>query len=109
MCIRDRDLTAEDLKEVVAIYKEEYKKHAGVEFPQDPKVQLMEAIKAVFRADVYKRQPLDHPPNLSISLVLVNCIAVLALIFLISFYNRIYYIDSFFINQLNFFKKKKKK
>ena len=46
----DTDLTAEDLKEVVAIYKEEYKKHAGVEFPQDPKVQLMEAIKAVFRS-----------------------------------------------------------
>ena len=36
----DTDLTADDLKEVVAIYKEEYKKHAGVEFPQDPKVQL---------------------------------------------------------------------
>ena len=57
----DTDLTAEDLKEVVAIYKEEYKKHAGVEFPQDPKVQLMEAIKAVFRswdnprANVYRR------------------------------------------------------
>ena len=46
----DTDLTADDLKEVVAIYKEEYKKHAGVEFPQDPKVQLMEAIKAVFRS-----------------------------------------------------------
>lgn len=45
----DTDLTADDLKEVVAIYKEEYKKHAGVEFPQDPKVQLMEAIKAVFQ------------------------------------------------------------
>ena len=46
----DTDLTAEDLKEVVAIYKEEYKKHAGVDFPQDPKEQLMEAIKAVFRS-----------------------------------------------------------
>lgn len=46
----DTELTADDLKEVVAIYKEEYKKHAGVDFPQDPKVQLMEAIKAVFRS-----------------------------------------------------------
>ena len=46
----DTDLTADDLKEVVAIYKEEYKKHAGVDFPQDPKEQLMEAIKAVFRS-----------------------------------------------------------
>lgn len=46
----DTELTAEDLMEVVGIYKEEYKKHAGVEFPQEPKVQLMEAIKAVFRS-----------------------------------------------------------
>ena len=46
----DTDLTAEDLMEVVGIYKEEYKKHAGVEFPQDPKVQLLEAVKAVFRS-----------------------------------------------------------
>ena len=46
----DTELTAEDLKEVVEIYKKEYVKHAGCEFPQDPKVQLMEAIKAVFRS-----------------------------------------------------------
>ena len=46
----DTDLTAEDLKEVVNIYKEEYKKHAGCEFPSDPKVQLIEAVQAVFRS-----------------------------------------------------------
>lgn len=46
----DTELTAEDLMEVVEIYKEEYKKHAGSDFPQDPKVQLMEAVKAVFRS-----------------------------------------------------------
>jgi len=46
----DTELTAEDLMEVVGIYKEEYKKHAGVDFPQDPKEQLLEAIKAVFRS-----------------------------------------------------------
>ena len=46
----DRDLTAEDLQEVVVRFKEIYKKHMGVEFPQDPKVQLMEAVKAVFRS-----------------------------------------------------------
>ena len=46
----DTELTAEDLKEVVEIYKQEYLKHAGSEFPQDPKVQMMEAIKAVFRS-----------------------------------------------------------
>ena len=46
----DTDLTAEDLMEVVDIYKKEYLKHAGEEFPQDPKVQLLEAVKAVFRS-----------------------------------------------------------
>ena len=46
----DTELSAEDLMEVVDIYKEEYKKHAGTEFPQDPKEQLMEAVKAVFRS-----------------------------------------------------------
>ena len=46
----DRDLSADDLKEVVVRFKEIYKKHMGVDFPQDPKVQLMEAVKAVFRS-----------------------------------------------------------
>ncbi|MEF9946541.1 MAG: pyruvate, phosphate dikinase [Lachnospiraceae bacterium] len=57
----DTDLTAEDLQEVIAQYKAIYKEKMGEEFPQDPKVQLMEAIKAVFRswdnprAIVYRR------------------------------------------------------
>ncbi len=57
----DTDLTADDLKEVVNRYKELYKKEKGAEFPQDPKTQLMEAVKAVFRswdnprAIVYRR------------------------------------------------------
>ncbi len=57
----DTDLTAEDLKEVIAKYKAIYKEKMGAEFPQDPKVQLMEAVKAVFRswdnprAIVYRR------------------------------------------------------
>lgn len=46
----DTDLTAEDLIEVVEIYKQEYLKYANVEFPQDPKEQLLEAVKAVFRS-----------------------------------------------------------
>ena len=46
----DTDLTADDLVEVVDRYKAEYKKHAGEEFPQDAKVQLIEAVKAVFRS-----------------------------------------------------------
>jgi len=57
----DTDLTADNLKEVVKRFKELYKKEKGAEFPQDPKVQLMESIKAVFRswdnprANVYRR------------------------------------------------------
>ncbi len=46
----DTELTAEDLEEVVAIYKDEYKRLAGVEFPQDPKEQLIAAVEAVFRS-----------------------------------------------------------
>ncbi len=46
----DTELSAEDLMEVVEIYKKEYLKHAGREFPQDPKEQLLEAVKAVFRS-----------------------------------------------------------
>ena len=46
----DTELSAEDLKEVVAIYKEQYFKHANSPFPQDPKIQLIEAVKAVFRS-----------------------------------------------------------
>lgn len=57
----DTDLTAEDMKNVVARFKELYKEEKGEEFPQDPKSQLMEAVTAVFRswnnprAIVYRR------------------------------------------------------
>ncbi len=57
----DKDLTADDLKEIVALFKDLYKKSQGEEFPQEPKVQLIEAVKAVFRswdndrANVYRR------------------------------------------------------
>ena len=58
----DTELTVDDLKELVKRFKEVYKDHMnGEEFPQDPKVQLMGAVKAVFRswdnprAIVYRR------------------------------------------------------
>ena len=57
----DMDLTADDLKEVIAKFKAIYKDKMGEDFPQDPKTQLMEAVKAVFRswdnerAIVYRR------------------------------------------------------
>ena len=46
----DTDLSAENLKEVVKRYKKLYKDEKGFDFPQDPKIQLMEAVKAVFRS-----------------------------------------------------------
>ena len=46
----DTELNADDLKEVIEIYKGEYKKYANADFPQDPKEQLIEAVKAVFRS-----------------------------------------------------------
>ena len=58
---QDVDLTAEDLKELANQFKAEYKSKIGEDFPSDPKVQLMEAVKAVFRswdnprANVYRR------------------------------------------------------
>ena len=57
----DIELDTDDMKRLVVLFKEFYKAEKGEEFPQDPKVQLMEAIKAVFRswdnprANVYRR------------------------------------------------------
>ena len=46
----DIDLDKDDMKELVARFKEFYKQEKGEDFPTDPKVQMVEAIKAVFRA-----------------------------------------------------------
>ena len=46
----DVELTAEDLEEIIKQYKVLVKEETGAEFPQDPKVQLIEAVKAVFRS-----------------------------------------------------------
>lgn len=57
----DTELTADDLKEVIVRFKKIYRDRMGEDFPQEPKVQLMEAVKAVFRswdnerAIVYRR------------------------------------------------------
>ncbi len=58
---QDVELTADDLKELASQFKAEYKSKIGVDFPTDPKEQLMGAIEAVFRswdnprANVYRR------------------------------------------------------
>ncbi|MBO5798233.1 MAG: pyruvate, phosphate dikinase, partial [Clostridia bacterium] len=46
----DTELTAEDLKDLAKQFKKEYEAKIGEEFPQDPKEQLMGAIRAVFRS-----------------------------------------------------------
>ncbi|MCD8180810.1 MAG: pyruvate, phosphate dikinase [Firmicutes bacterium] len=58
---QDVELTADDLKELASQFKAEYKSKIGEDFPDDPKEQLMGAVKAVFRswdnprANVYRR------------------------------------------------------
>ncbi len=58
---QDVELNADDLKELAGQFKAEYKSKIGKDFPSDPKEQLMEAVKAVFRswdnprANVYRR------------------------------------------------------
>ena len=58
---QDVELNADDMKDLVKRFKAFYLEQKGEEFPQDPKVQLMEAVKAVFRswdnprANVYRR------------------------------------------------------
>lgn len=57
----DFDLDLEDMKKLVVLFKAHYKKEMGTDFPTDPKDQMMESIKAVFRswdnprANVYRR------------------------------------------------------
>ncbi|MEG1880266.1 MAG: PEP/pyruvate-binding domain-containing protein, partial [Oscillospiraceae bacterium] len=46
----DTEFTIDDLKEMVVKFKAFYKKEKGVDFPQDPKEQMLESIKAVFRS-----------------------------------------------------------
>ena len=65
---KDFDLTADDLRSIIDSYKKLYFKNKGEEFPQNPKTQLLEAVKAVFRtwnnprAIVYRRMN-DIPSN----------------------------------------------
>ena len=59
---QDTELDADDMKQLVEQFKALYKGHIGRDFPTDPKVQLMESVKAVFRswdnprAIYYRRQ-----------------------------------------------------
>ena len=64
----DTELTAQDLKELATMFKKEYQAKLGEDFPQDPKEQLMGAIKAVFRSwdnprAIYYRRMNDIPSS----------------------------------------------
>ena len=66
--VLDTELTADDLKELVVRFKKYYKDEKGVDFPSDPKEQLMEAVKAVFRSwdnprAIYYRKMNDIPSS----------------------------------------------
>ncbi len=65
---QDTELTADDLKELARLFKAEYKAKKGVDFPSDPKEQLMGAIMAVFRSwdnprAIYYRRMNDIPSS----------------------------------------------
>ena len=64
----DLDLDADDMKELVALFKEFYREELGTDFPTDPKDQMMEAIEAVFRSwnnerAIYYRKQNDIPSD----------------------------------------------
>jgi pyruvate,orthophosphate dikinase len=64
----DTELTAKDLKELAEMFKKEYRTKLGQDFPQDPKEQLMGAVKAVFRSwdnprAIYYRRMNDIPSS----------------------------------------------
>lgn len=58
---QDNELDADDMQELIDRFKAHYREHLGEDFPQDPKVQLMDAVRAVFRswdnprANTYRR------------------------------------------------------
>ena len=65
----DTELDAEDLRKLVAAYKQKYLELKGESFPTDPKVQLIEAVKAVFRSwnndrAIYYRKLNDIPHDI---------------------------------------------
>lgn len=62
----DTELTADDLQEIITRFKQIYRDHKGEDFPQEPRVQLMEAVQAVFRSwdnerAIYYRRMNDIP------------------------------------------------
>ena len=64
----DNELETEDLKEMVKLFKDYYKKEKGTEFPSDPREQLIESVKAVFRSwdnprAIYYRRMNDIPSS----------------------------------------------
>ncbi len=76
----DTEMTAEDWKALVAIFKEEYKKHIGSEFPQDVYQQLELATKAVFESWMGKKA-IDYRKATNISDDLGTAVNIVTMVF----------------------------
>jgi len=79
-CKSDLDLDTDDLKKIISEYKKMYKEIIKEDFPQDPKVQLMEAVKAVFRSWNTERAILYRQLN-DISSTLGTAVNVQSMVF----------------------------
>ncbi|MHA1550377.1 MAG: pyruvate, phosphate dikinase [Candidatus Heimdallarchaeaceae archaeon] len=76
----DTEIPAEELKKLVRKYKEIYKEQLGEDFPQDPYVQLSDAVKAVFRSWNNKRA-IDYRNHQSISHDLGTAVNIMIMVY----------------------------
>ncbi len=76
----DTDIPAEELKKLVQKYKEIYKEHLGEDFPQDPRVQLSDAVKAVFGSWNNKRA-IDYRNHQGISHDLGTAVNIMIMVY----------------------------
>ncbi len=76
----DTEIPAEELKKLVQKYKDIYKEHLGEDFPQDPRVQLSDAVKAVFGSWNNKRA-IDYRNHQSISHDLGTAVNIMIMVY----------------------------
>jgi pyruvate,orthophosphate dikinase len=76
----DTEIPAEELKKLVQKYKAIYKEHLGEDFPQDPRVQLLDAVKAVFKSWNNKRA-IDYRNHQGISHDLGTAVNIMIMVY----------------------------
>jgi pyruvate,orthophosphate dikinase len=76
----DTEIPAEELKKLVQKYKIIYKEHLGEDFPQDPRVQLLDAVKAVFKSWNNKRA-IDYRNHQGISHDLGTAVNIMIMVY----------------------------